>query len=65
MAKYCDSGCKETGGVCDFCIYYEDEYAGTDGFSGQGVCVKKNEKVVAYDGCDDEFHCSLIKEEVK
>ncbi|MFY0516280.1 hypothetical protein ACOMCU_00420 [Lysinibacillus sp. UGB7] len=58
MAKYCGKECEEMGGVCDFCNHYTDDYKGTDkGFAGEGLCTKKNIKVVAHDGCDDDFHC--------
>jgi hypothetical protein len=59
MVVYCDEECKEVGGLCDFCVYYKDEYEGTDKFSGEGKCTKKNIEVMAHDGCDDDFHCTL------
>jgi hypothetical protein len=61
MAVYCDEECKEVGGLCDFCIYYKDEYEGADKFAGEGVCLKKNIKVMAHDGCDDDFHCFIVE----
>ena len=63
MAVYCDKECEEMGGLCDYCIFYRDEYAGTNkGFAGEGICTKKNIEVMAHDGCDDDFHCCLADE---
>lgn len=65
MAIYCDEGCVESGGICDFCIYYKDDNEGTDKkFTGGGVCLKKNIEVCAHDGCDDDFHCFMLENEV-
>ncbi|MEK4122021.1 hypothetical protein [Lysinibacillus sp. FSL K6-0102] len=62
MAKYCDKECEELGGICDFCIHYQDENEGTDkGFAGEGKCLMKNEVVVAHDGCDDDFYCFRLE----
>lgn len=66
MAVYCDKECEEIGGLCDSCIFYRDEYAGTNkGFAGEGVCTKKNIEVMAHDGCDDDFHCCLAMKDKK
>ena len=60
MAKYCNDECKLVGGVCDFCIYYEDDeviYGLDSFFQGYGKCKIKNISVQASDGCDDDFYC--------
>lgn len=62
MAIYCSEECEETGSCCDYCIFYQDSglHAGGD-FRGDGLCLKKGVCVEAYQGCDDDFHCSLAK----
>lgn len=63
MGTYCDKECEEMGGICDFCIFYKDENEGTEkGFAGEGICTKKGLEVVAHDGCDDDFYCSIAYE---
>ncbi|PIH59087.1 hypothetical protein CS562_14190 [Paenibacillus sp. LK1] len=56
MAVYCDSECEMVGALCDFCIYYKDDY--TNGkFQGDGLCEKKNIRTEAIFSCNDDFHC--------
>lgn len=65
MAIYCNDECKDMGGICDFCIYYQDANEDTNkGFAGEGVCTKKSIEVDACDGCDDDFHCTLVEDEL-
>ena len=60
MAKYCDNGCRA---VCDFCKYYKDDGSGTDEFEGEGICLITGLKKNASSYCEDNFECTLYKEE--
>lgn len=63
MAKYCDKECEEMGSLCDYCIYYKDDLEGVEGkFAGEGLCIKKDIRVDAYDSCADDFHCTLVED---
>jgi len=63
MAIYCDKECEEMGSLCDFCVYYlYDKHSDKNVFAGEGLCQKKNIRVDAIESCDDDFHCSLVKE---
>ena len=71
MVKFCDKECEERGSICDFCIYYLDEYRdilklkdehGRLEFAGDGICKIDKHEVDACSGYNcDNFHCFVIK----
>lgn len=60
--KLCNDTCFP---ICDFCLNYKDDEAGiftkegrsSSKFEGEGLCIKKNIKVSAFDACNDDFEC--------
>ncbi|WP_133014983.1 hypothetical protein [Clostridium cuniculi] len=61
MAKFCSVECEEVGAICDFCIYYQDEYRDilqNGSFAGEGICGVTTEEVSACDGYNcEKFEC--------
>ena len=66
MAKFCNKECEDRGSICDFCLYYKDEYRdilklknknGNILFAGNGMCEITKEDTLAIDG----FNCNNFK----
>jgi len=70
MAEFCNDECEEQGSICDFCIFYLDEYRdilelkdedGKPEFAGNGICKIDKHEVDACDGYNcNNFHCFRI-----
>ena len=61
MAKYCGKECKQLGGICDFCEYY-DYNGDKDGcYIGKGYWGLHKKQIDPHYECND-FVCGFIKD---
>ena len=61
MTKFCDE-CDPEASCCDFCKNYNFNGDEDGCYTGNGICILKNENKDPGDFICDDFHCKLCKD---